>query len=548
MRSDPSLRSGAAVCFMCLRLLSLASVSTADGIARAATWASTPVGPDGPWNVVKISLGRSSQSLSLFPGHQWQILVPTSDYCSLNSSINHCDAGTYSKDKAIESKFGGIKFKTPVQHGTLGIPMAGPDLQIFYDDCDVVGPVPNCSMALVDTQMLRYPSGKLYPLFAGCLALGAPKVNQTYTQPGQPSINASIYPWWLQRIGTIPSSSFGMHIGSAAANAAMSGSLNFGGYDKNRIVGDILTSKGHFTDNVQLTDVAIKSIKGKSPFDFQTKTGLLAAGNSSIPSTGVNVSLDACSPYLTLPKSTCDAIASHLPVTFNSSLGLYLWNTNDAKYKGIIGSASALSFSITSAGNKKPITINVPFQHLNLTLTVPLLVSDAQYFPCFTGDPGAFVLGRAFMQDVFLGASYDNSLWWLAQAPGPDIPSNPNVVNLASSDESVSASGTEWASTWDRVWSASASDAKPSPSPSPETSSTSQFSPGLSTGEKVGIGVGVGVALLVLAAAGALFWHKTRRSKLSQESHTVSDESNSYSQAITEAYAPNPPPGRIYSS
>ncbi|KAJ4297086.1 hypothetical protein N0V88_004003 [Collariella sp. IMI 366227] len=53
-------------------------------------------------------------------------------------------------------------------------------------------------------------------------------------------------------------------------------------------------------------------------------TGLLTKDNSTMPLSGVPVLLDPCSPYFTLHKSTCDAIAFHLPITYNTSLGLYL--------------------------------------------------------------------------------------------------------------------------------------------------------------------------------------------------------------------------------
>ncbi|RYP81548.1 hypothetical protein DL769_001956 [Monosporascus sp. CRB-8-3] len=52
-------------------------------------------------------------------------------------------------------------------------------------------------------------------------------------------------------------------------------------------------------------------------------SGLLAAGKDTVGAR-LEVAVDARAPYLNLPRSTCDAIAAHLPVTYSSDLGLYL--------------------------------------------------------------------------------------------------------------------------------------------------------------------------------------------------------------------------------
>ncbi|OAA35860.1 hypothetical protein BBO_08512 [Beauveria brongniartii RCEF 3172] len=60
----------------------------------------------------------------------------------------------------MEGKFGGVQLKFSAATAVRGVPMVGPDLGTFYDDCDVVAAVPDCSLALVDTQML--PKGHCY--------------------------------------------------------------------------------------------------------------------------------------------------------------------------------------------------------------------------------------------------------------------------------------------------------------------------------------------------------------------------------------------------
>jgi hypothetical protein len=80
-----------------------------------------------------------------------------------------------------------------------------------------------------------------------------------------------------------------------------------------------------------LLDIAIKVIDGSSPFNTSIISNLLATGNSSI-SSALSVPLLPETPYLDLLKSSCDAITTWLPVTYNADLGLYTWNTNDPRY------------------------------------------------------------------------------------------------------------------------------------------------------------------------------------------------------------------------
>lgn len=501
-------------CLLLVLGLSISVASADNGRPKTATWATKPVGPDGPWNAVRVSIGGDSQPLMLFPGRLWQTIVPTSSYCSKNASTGHCTSGTYLKDKAVADQLNGIQFKTDVQDVMAGVQMKGKNLDTYSDTCDVVGEaVPNCSLALVDDQMMAYPGGQWFPLFAGCLSLGAGADNQSYGLPGRDLINATIFPWYLYRNGAVPSSSFGMHIGSASAASPMQGSLSFGGFDRNRLTGDVLTLAGEPSTPVLLTDISIKVVRGPSPFDLSDKkANLLLKGNSSMPKTGIPVTLDGCSPYLTLPRTTCDGISAHLPVTYNGSLGLYLWNTKDPRYKDIVNSASVLSFSFMGSDNTKSVAVHVPFQHLNLTLEPPLVDEPVPYFPCSTGGTGSYVLGRAFLQDAFLAGNWHKETWWLGQAPGPNIPANADVVSMQPDDVSIRGSGNDWVASWDPIWSSlAASNSGPSVPQGQGAESKSDL--GLSTGGKAGISIGATAAVLVILGALLIWWCKRKHGK-----------------------------------
>ncbi len=208
---------------------------------------------------------------------------------------------------------------------------------------------------------------------------------------------------------------------------------------------------------------------------------------------------------------------------------MYTWNTNDPLYQKIVTSPSVLSFTFISDSNTQNTTINVPFSHLNLTLSLPLADRPTPYFPCFTGgQPHTYVLGRAFLQDAFYGAHWNQQKIFLAQAPGPNIPLSSSVVELTQDAAVVSAGKNDWEASWDGVWTALPTQSGPartlsaSPGPTSSSSSTNPATssslssittparPGLSTAAMAGIAAGAAVAGLVLVGALVLFWRRRR--------------------------------------
>ncbi|KAH7317133.1 aspartic peptidase domain-containing protein [Stachybotrys elegans] len=424
-------------------VLSAASLTLADHEPQAIRWATTPVGPDGPWNAVEVRVGSGEQRMALVPGGDWQTSVVTSDYCSFNASVSHCSAGTYSKDEAIENDLNGIRFEPRPNSLEEGVQIEGRNSRMFMDEFDLGfdgGVIPNVSMTLTESQFRVYPNGDWYPMFTGCLSLGAIDPQQHYDD-----IYTNIIPWYLAANQTIPSSSFGLHIGSAVGGTEVSGSLMFGGYDPDRVLGHVLGFDGVFTGRIPLRRLRIEVVQGASPFDFDTGEDLLE-GDPLV------VRLDACSPYLSLPMATCENLASRLPLNYDTGLGLYLWDTSDQTYRNIMHSGSVLAFTLGERGSE--VTINVPFQHLNLTLEPPLVDAPVSYFPCYTGDVAVPVLGRAFLQDAFVGGNLESERWWLAQAPGPLLPDASEISSIEWYDLGIEGSGIDWAATWSEVWTA----------------------------------------------------------------------------------------------
>ncbi|KAI0171927.1 acid protease [Hypoxylon sp. FL1284] len=535
----------------------LAPAVTAARGPVSATWSDSTFGPDGPWPAIEVTLGND-QKISMYPGREFQSFVLTSDYCNHNSTVP-CyanQAGLYNDAQSqvdLTGSTGQIQYKSGADY-MLGVDVRGATTTSWIDTLQFGGEtIDNVSLALVDKSYMAYPDGTWYPLTVGCLGIGAPNtVNQSFSNSFGPSINASLIPGFLWEKNTTTTNSFSMHIGSA--NPRMPGSFYFGGYDQNRVIGEVLEFEDDYTNAITLKDIGIKVIDGSSPWDYKSLGGLLASGNSSINSGGVQVSVDGCSPYLTLPKSTCDAIAKQLPVTYNEKLGLYFWNTDDSKYTQIVSSPSVLEFIFYRGSNTKTVTISVPFQHLNLTLDAPLVDQKTQYFPCYTGPSKSFTLGRAFLQDAFVSANWDKKRWWLAQAPGPNIPSP--SVNQLEDGHSVAASSNDWKESWSGSWKAlspedvssptggDASVASAPPDSANATNPGSATQPaGLSTGAQAGIGVGVSIAGLAIIGAIAFVFIRRRKATAAASDGAASDatQPTSYQGYYVPVKSPNSP-------
>ncbi|KAK7424791.1 hypothetical protein QQX98_000375 [Neonectria punicea] len=522
----------------------LIAVASAERTPREVTWTDDTFGPDGPWRAVNVQMGVDETSLGLYPGSAWETWVIEDDYCD-GGTCYASKAGTYDESSGSQ---GGIFPDGGLGGFMFGLNLKGDPGKRYMDDISLNGiTAENVSLVLLDSQKIKYPGGQTSPFFAGCLSLGANRVtNQSFTATGGAlAINASLPPGWLWEHEWTASNSFGMHIGSV--QPAMSGSLWFGGYDQNRIAGDILSMNGGPRDGITPRDLGIEVIGSKSPFTFDSsKDGLLAKGNSSIGS-GLKVSIDGCSPYLTLPKSTCDSVAANLPVNFDEDLGLYLWDTKSDKYEEIITSATALSFSFIFGSNTGVVKIRVPFLHLNLTLTSPLVDAPTPYFPCHVNGKGQYVLGRAFLQDAFVGANWhrDADAWWLAQAPGRVIQSTTNVISVEEKDKTISKGGNDWKASWSGVWD---DDGEEAPSSTPTSAIVDKEDDGDDgdddRGMPIGIGVGIGAGVLVLGVGAFFFWPRRRnRARQSQAAAQTPSSEAAYTATSSSKW----PPGELHS-
>ena len=164
---------------------------------------------------------------------------------------------------------------------------------------------------------IHLPSGQTYQQGVGSLALGRNPSQWTMVDDGG-IVEGHVLTGVLAANGTIPSQSWGLHIGSVPH--ALEGSLILGGYDQNRLTGDvgmfdIATGPGAKLGNplvAPLADISLSTEVGSSPFPLRETNGLLGTSTGK----SILININPALPYMYLPREACDAIAANLSVTF----------------------------------------------------------------------------------------------------------------------------------------------------------------------------------------------------------------------------------------
>ena len=484
-------------------------------------------GFDGPWQAVSVSVGGwdpldpstegndfpyanpSDQSqVDLYPGGSFSSSVITKEACASFSKFGECGTGGTWEPPANGTD---ISFAPTNNNPVTGIHES---MNIFRNAItNQKTTVFNVSLGPVGAGNITNPDGTSRGVELGNLALGAEQQEQVFSLSDDgsvPPIEAWTFSGRLYNLSQIPSYSYTLHIGSVPYNYP--GSLVFGGYDKGRMLG----SATSFDGDVQLSDISIGVEEGASPFPFTTKNQLLVT-NTSQPGS-LQVGLDSLSPYMYLPKQTCDAITQNLPVSFDQKSKYYIWNTADPNFKAIVTSPAYLAFSFPPApGTTDDVVIKIPFGLLNLTLTPPIVSSATQYFPCMpnSGEEGGYILGRAFLQSAFIGRNWNRKTTWLAQAPGPGVALQGlgvQYTDIEDTDTEITGfTGNDlfrqsWSNHWTPIKGANSNN-------NSSSSSSSSNSSDLSTGAKAGIGAGIGVAALAVLAGAALIFRRQRQKK-----------------------------------
>ena len=537
-------------------LLPVLPIAITDASPLVIPWSTKgPYGPDGPWSAVTVQVGSSDgagiqplNNVDLYPGGIWESMILRKSFCNDNGTVasdrsSPClaeEAGLYVL-KDSKMVYQGFTNETGLiwQWASNEAQDVHGMAENVLDTMKIPTPygtftINNSTISAVQEWHIGLPDGVYYSAQVGTLSLGAPGLGiQTF------GVNATgqTAPGYAYAQGMIASNSWGLHYGSASLK--QEGSLVFGGYDQSRVLGDVgafdLDPGAYMLPN--LLDIQIGVETGSSPFSKNSYTGLLKL-NASFKGVQPAV-INPIVPYLFMSPETCAAVAENLPVTLDSQLGLYVWNTTDPHYERILKSPAYLAFIFQKVGNGN-LTIKMSFQLLNLTLEAPIVPTVQQYFPCrpfrALDNSGRYFLGKAFLQAAFIGMNWQEEKFFLAQAPGPGVGA-PNIKSIGSSDVTINSDPIEnFAVTWANDWNAPSNTNNHSITTAVPTANGTQGIPNngssniltvtptsatdgknrasrseLSSGTKAGIAVGITVA--ASAIAGTVLASYMRRRK-----------------------------------
>ena len=512
-------------------LLSVFPFASSDATPLVVPWNTTQsYGPDGPWSVVTVQIGNSDAqgtqplaTVDLYPGGIYESMILRHNFCNDNGTV----ASDHSQ-QCLAEKAGlyTLVNSTTVQQGFTDAP--GLIWQWDSEEAEAVNgvavnvldtmriptldgtiTVKNSTISAVTAWQIELPDGTNYAAQVGTLSLGAPG---TGLQSFNANATGQTVPGYAYAHDEVASNSWGLHYGSASLNQA--GSLVFGGYDQSRVLGDVgafdLAAGSKMQPN--LLDIQIGVENGTSPFSESSYTNLLKL-NASFNGVQPAV-INPIVPYLFMSPETCAAVAENLPVTLDSLLGLYIWNTTDPQYERIVTSSAYLALIFQKAGSGN-LTIKVSFQLLNLTLEPPIVTTSQQYLPCrpfhALDNSGHYFLGKVFLQAAFIGMNWQDNKFFLAQAPGPGVGAS-NIRTIQPNDVTINSDPIEnFGTTWARNWKAISDTDNDKNTTSNPTSPTNESGSGLSSGAKAGIAVGVVVGVVAVAGAVLLFCIRRRR-------------------------------------
>ncbi|KAJ2989477.1 hypothetical protein NUW58_g3446 [Xylaria curta] len=266
----------------------------------------------------------------------------------------------------------------------------------------------------------------------------------------------------LSETGRVSSPFSSFHMGSV--EPPVNGSLIVGGYDNNKIMGDLLNwtetynsygnpSSGAFT----LTHIHIGVESGFLPLEK------LRLNNGSFPqgpykqeprilhedrnSTVERVIIEPGAPYLHLTRDACDPLAKLLDLEYDTTRNLYLWSyppdhpifRSPVYLELVLTPIVDFNFHNLDETAYSKVSIKIPMASLQHTFHATTRARDgsllppARYFPCsrreFEWLYGLRTwprLGRAFLQSAFVASNFKYNdtedtvaNYWLAQAPGP---------------------------------------------------------------------------------------------------------------------------------
>lgn len=226
----------------------------------------------------------------------------------------------------------------------------------------------------------------------------------------------------LRNQSVIPSSSYGYTAGAIYKKPQpVFGSLTLGGYDATRMAAENLTVKMGPDDTRDML-IGLEAIR---------------TGTTELLPSPVTAYIDSTVSHIWLPKSACPRVASTFDLEWNPTIRFFL--VNETQHDALIARNPSLVLSLSNGADRGTIiNITLPYASLDLTLGYPLVGnSTSRYFPIRCADNDTqYTLGRVFLQEAFLIADYERSIFSISPARFPDPVTAAELVSIYPPDAS----------------------------------------------------------------------------------------------------------------
>ncbi|KAK6544091.1 hypothetical protein TWF694_000802 [Orbilia ellipsospora] len=363
-----------------------------------AQFGQTWYGPNGPWSAIEVSIGTPPQKVYLTVATLSDMILPiTPDACN---GIKACiDGRGYAYNDSASSTWQPLS-----------------DRDIDLGDDMSAGVIVNGEAY---GQQIRGLPGMETVSVGGIpdvkgIYVGA--VSTTTINNGLFGLRNITLQMYLQRV--IPSPFWAYNTGYG--NGYRLPQLVFGGYDQSKYIPGTMQNysmkllpSGMSTMGVTIDQMFLNITGPQNRQTFKT--------NSSLVNDPIDVIIDSSTPFCWFPKNITDQIAQSVGAVWNATIGgsgAYIYNVTSPAYKNLQNATLAFHFSGPMNENKWLFNSMSLSQILYLAAPTAGVSGSSMvpYLPFMPIDkPNSYVLGRSFLQQMYLMANYHNMTFSLSQ-------------------------------------------------------------------------------------------------------------------------------------
>lgn len=205
-----------------------------------------------------------------------------------------------------------------------------------------------------------------------------------------------------------------------------------------------------------------------------------------------NFIIDSTMPQIWTATDACKMFEDACRLSWNSDLELYV--INDTTHYLLVQENPTVTFTIgATPQDGGAVNYTLPYSAFDLTLAPPLVNSRTYYFPLKRSPNGINLLGRAFLQEIYIVVDFERANFSISQAI---IAEKRDIVAIFNTTYTGDSSG------------------QPLPSAPPDSNMTADMNQNadkppnsLTAGASAGIAIAVALTLL-LVAIHVLAWNK----------------------------------------